>query len=35
MVTFDEKYGAKYEKAVACLLKDRDTLLTFYVEVLT
>jgi transposase-like protein len=30
IVTFDEKYGAKYEKAVACLVKDRDTLLTFY-----
>ena len=25
-----EKYGAKYERAVACLAKDRDTLLTFY-----
>jgi hypothetical protein len=24
-----DKYGAKYEKAVACLLKDRDSLLTF------
>jgi len=30
MATFDEKYGAKYEKAVACLVKDRDPLLTFY-----
>jgi putative transposase len=28
--TFDEKYGAKYEKAVACLVKDRNALLTFY-----
>jgi putative transposase len=28
--TFAEKYGAKYEKAVTCLVKDRDTLLTFY-----
>src|ERR1700709_818158 len=27
---FAEKYGAKYEKAVSCLVKDRDTLLTFY-----
>jgi putative transposase len=27
---FAEKYGAKYEKAVACLTKDHDTLLTFY-----
>lgn len=30
IATFDEKYGAKYEKAVACLAKDRDALLTFY-----
>src|SRR5438309_7633800 len=28
--TFAEKYGAKYEKAVTCLVKDRDALLTFY-----
>jgi len=28
--TFAEKYAAKYEKAVACLVKDRDALLTFY-----
>lgn len=28
--TFLEKYGAKYEKACACLRKDRDVLLTFY-----
>ena len=28
--TFAGKYGAKYEKAVTCLTKDRDTLLTFY-----
>ncbi|KAA5609572.1 IS256 family transposase [Rhodovastum atsumiense] len=28
--TFAEKYAAKYAKAVACLLKDRDALLTFY-----
>jgi putative transposase len=27
--TFAEKYGSKYEKAVACLTKDRDALLTF------
>jgi len=27
---FAEKYGAKYQRAVACLAKDRDTLLTFY-----
>ena len=30
METFAEKYGAKYEKAVTCLTKDRETLLTFY-----
>ena len=30
MNTFAEKYGAKYEKAVACLTKDRDALLAFY-----
>jgi putative transposase len=30
VATFAEKYGAKYEKAVACLTKDRDALLTFY-----
>src|SRR5947209_2908447 len=27
---FAEKYGAKYERAVTCLVKDRDTLLTFH-----
>ena len=30
ITAFAEKYGAKYAKAVACLIKDRDTLLTFY-----
>ena len=30
VATFAEKYGAKYEKAVICLTKDRDALLTFY-----
>jgi transposase-like protein len=30
IATFAEKYAAKYEKAVACLIKDRDALLTFY-----
>ena len=30
VMTFAEKYGAKYEKAVTCLLKDRDALLCFY-----
>ena len=30
MNTFAEKYGAKYEKAVACLTKDRDALLAFH-----
>ncbi|CAH2605645.1 protein of unknown function (plasmid) [Rhodovastum atsumiense] len=28
--TFAEKYAPKYPKAVACLLKDRDPLLSFY-----
>jgi transposase-like protein len=27
---FTAKYGAKYDKAVACLIKDREVLLTFY-----
>jgi len=27
---FAEKYGVKYEKAVTCLTKDQDALLTFY-----
>ena len=30
MDIFSEKYGAKYEKAVTCLTKDREALLTFY-----
>ena len=30
IATFAEKYGAKYEKAVTCLIKDQDALLTFY-----
>jgi len=30
MDTFAEKYGTKYHKAVACLVKDRDALLTFF-----
>src|SRR3712207_735848 len=30
MATFAEKYGAKYAKAVTCLSKDCDALLTFY-----
>jgi putative transposase len=28
--TFAEKYGPKYDKAVQCLVKDRDRLLTFF-----
>ena len=28
--TFAEKYGAKYERAVTCLTKDREALLAFY-----
>jgi len=27
---FAEKYGAKYDKAVECLTKDRETMLAFY-----
>ena len=30
IVTFAKKYGAKYHKAVTCLIKDRHALLTFY-----
>ncbi len=30
IAVFTEKYRAKYEKAVTCLVKDRDALLTFY-----
>ena len=30
MTTFAEKYAPKYQKAVDCLLKDRETLLTFF-----
>jgi putative transposase len=30
IATFADKYGAKYNKAVTCLVKDRDALLTFY-----
>lgn len=30
MKLFEKTFGAKYPKAVECLLKDRDTLLTFY-----
>ena len=30
IATFAGKYGAKYHKAVICLVKDRDALLTFY-----
>ena len=30
IASFAEKYGTKYEKAVTCLVKDRDALLTFY-----
>jgi putative transposase len=30
IATFAEKYGAKYGKAVTCLTKDREALLTFY-----
>ena len=30
IATFAGKYGAKYEKAVTCLTKDREALLCFY-----
>jgi transposase-like protein len=30
IASFAEKYAPKYQKAVACLVKDRDALLTFY-----
>jgi putative transposase len=30
VATFADKYVAKYEKAVTCLIKDRDLLLAFY-----
>ncbi len=30
IATFADKYGAKYDKAVTCLVKDRGSLLTFY-----
>ena len=30
ITVFNEKYGAKYPKAVACLTKDREALLTFF-----
>ena len=30
IASFAEKYGVKYEKAVTCLVKDREALLTFY-----
>lgn len=30
MDTFTEKYGVKYDKAVACLTKDREALLAFF-----
>ncbi|MDX7954034.1 IS256 family transposase [Lichenihabitans sp. Uapishka_5] len=30
ITVFNEKYGAKYPKAVTCLTKDREALLTFF-----
>ena len=30
IATFADKYGAKYDRAATCLVKDRDALLTFY-----
>jgi putative transposase len=30
VATFAEKYAAKHERAIACLTRDRDALLTFH-----
>lgn len=30
MTTFSEKYAPKYAKAVECLIKDREQMLTFF-----
>ncbi len=30
ITTFAGKYGARYERAVTCLVKDQDALLSFY-----
>ena len=30
VTVFAEKYGAKYPKAVECLIKDRDALMAFF-----
>ena len=30
MISMSESWGVKYDKAVECLTKDRDTLLAFY-----
>ena len=30
IAAFAEKYAPKYDKAVECLIKDRETLLTFF-----
>ena len=30
LTRFEEKYGAKYAKAVACLTRDKEALLAFY-----
>jgi transposase-like protein len=30
LATFEAKYAPKYDRAVACLVKDREALLTFY-----
>ena len=30
LTRFEEKYGAKYERAVACLSRDKEALLAFY-----
>ena len=30
MTTFEEKYTPKYAKAIECLTRDRETMLTFF-----
>ena len=30
VATFADKYGAKYDRVIVCLVKDRDALLAFY-----
>jgi len=30
LITFSEKYGVKYAKGVACLIKDKEEILAFF-----